>query len=120
MLTGLYAKLIDIGLIVATCLGAWWYVSHLQRTIKGLEQQLIICSAQGTVLTQKILDQNATVDAAKVEADTRVKAAKVQVDAAKAETVKAKKKAIVIYKTPPSTPGDSCKSALDLINGVQK
>lgn len=120
MLSGLYAKLIGIGLIVAACLGAWWYVQHLQGSIKDLEQKLVICAAQGTVLTQKILDQNAAVDAAKVEADHRVAAAKVQIDAAKAETVKAKKKATVIYKTPPSTPGDSCRSALDLINGVQK
>jgi hypothetical protein len=120
MLSGLYAKLIGIGLIVSACVGALLYVSHLQHAVKDLEQQLITCAAQGNVLSQKILDQNAAVDAAKVVADKRVAEAKVLIDAAKAETVKAKKKATMIYKTPPSTPGNSCKSALDLINGVQK
>lgn len=115
MFAGLYARLIGIGLIVAAVMGAWWYVHHLQSEVKDL-------TAAKIVLESKIKDQNDAVDALKKDADDRVKAGEVLVAAAKAETVKAKGKATVIYKTLPSQPGKTCeddrKSTLDLLNGV--
>jgi uncharacterized protein HemX len=110
MFAGMYAKLIGIAIIVAAVLGAVWYVNHLQDQVKTL-------TSANIVLESKIKDQNDAVDALKKDADARVAAAEVAVAAAKDETVKAKKKATIIYKQAPSTPGDNCKSALDLVNG---
>ena len=124
MLTGLYAKAIMAAVIAAMVAGAFWYVSNLKSTIKDLEQQLIVCVAQGNVLSQKILDQNAAADAFKADADKRLAAASIDLAAAREAAKKAKGKATVIYKTAPSTPGATCeadrKSALDLINGGAK
>jgi predicted nucleic acid-binding Zn-ribbon protein len=111
MFAGMYAKLIGIALIIAAVLSGVMYVRHLQKEVDTL-------TAANVVLESKIKDQNDAVDALKKDADARVAAAQVAVQAAKDETVKAKKKATIIYKQPPSTPGDNCKSALDLVNGV--
>lgn len=113
MLSGLYIKLIAAAIIVAAVLGAVWYVKHLQGQVADL-------TAQNTILVDKLKTQNDAIDALKVDADKRVKAGEEAVAAAKAETAKAKGKATIIYKTKPSTPGDACKSALDLVNGAAK
>jgi uncharacterized protein HemX len=110
MFAGMYAKLIGIALIVAAVLGGVMYVRHLQSKVETL-------TTEKAVLEGKVKDQNDAVDALKKDADARVAAAEVAVAAAKDETVKAKKKATIIYKQAPSTPGDNCKSALDLVNG---
>jgi ArsR family metal-binding transcriptional regulator len=120
MISGLYTRLIGIAIIVAACLGAWWYVSSLRSTITALKADNITLIAQGEVLAQKIKDQNAAADVFKADADNRLKAADAQLAAAKADTVNAKARATTIYKTPPSTPGNDCMSALDMINGVTK
>lgn len=112
MFAGMYARLIGIGLIVAAVLGAWWYVSSLRSENEELR-------TAKTVLETKIADQNAGIEALKREGEQRLAAAQVEIDAAQAATVAAKKKATIIYKQPPSTPGDNCKSALDIVNGVQ-
>lgn len=109
MLTGLYAKLIAAAIIVAAVLGAVWYVTSLQNEVKEL-------TTQNTLLSSKLKDQNDAIDLLKQDADARVKAGEEAVKAAKEETKKAKGRATVIYKTAPSTPGNDCKSALDLIN----
>jgi uncharacterized protein HemX len=111
MFAGMYAKLIGIALIVAAVLGGVLYVRHLQSEVQTL-------TTEKAVIEGKLKDQNDAVDTLKRDADARVAAAEVAVQAAKDETVKAKKKATIIYKQPPSTPGDNCKSALDLVNGV--
>lgn len=113
MLPGLYAKLIGAGLIVVAVLGAWWYVSNLRSENAELRETKII-------LEEKIKDQNAGIESLKKEGEERLAASKVEIESAQAATVAAKKKATVIYKTIPSTPGDSCKSALDLVNGDSK
>ena len=112
MFAGMYARLIVIGLIVAAVAGGWWYVSNLQDENEELR-------TAKTVLEAKIADQNAGIEALKREGAERLAAAQVEIEAAQAATVVAKKKATIIYKTPPSTPGDNCKSALDIVNGVQ-
>jgi cell division protein FtsL len=109
MFAGLYAKLIGVALIAAAVLGAWWYVHHLQTEVKDLTTQV-------TVLESKLKDQNDAVDALKKDADTRLASAKKDLDVAKAETVKAKGRSVIIYKTKPADPKDLCKSALDLVN----
>lgn len=112
MFAGMYARLIGIGLIVAAVLGAWWYVSNLRSEITELHDANLI-------LESKITSQNAGIESLKIEGEERLAEAQKTIDAAKAATVIARKKATVIYRTLPSTPGDNCKSALDLVNGVQ-
>ncbi len=109
MFAGLYAKLIIAAIIVALVLGGVWYVRNLQNEVQTL-------TTEKALLESKIVEQNAGIDALKKEADERLKAGEAAVAAAKEETKKAKGKATIIYKTKPSTPGDDCKSALDLIN----
>ena len=118
MFSGLYVKLIAAGLGLVAVLGTMWYVSNLQNQVQTLQHANTVLVDQGNVLAAKIVEQNNAVDAMKAEATARERAGAIAIAAAKAETAKAKKKATVIYKTPPSTPGDKCKSSLDLINGV--
>ena len=117
MLSGLYARLIGLAVILAALAGAWFYVHHLQTEVATL-------TTAKTLLEGKIKDQNDAVEALKRDADARLATAQAAIDAAKAETVAAKKKATIIYKTQPSTPGASCdadrKSTLDLLNGAAK
>lgn len=111
MLSGMYLKLIGAGLIVAVVLGGVWYVDGLQDQITELTEKKIALETQ-------ISTQNAAIETWKAEADARLKAGEAALLAAQAETAVAKNKATIIYKWKPSTPGDDCKSALDLINGV--
>jgi hypothetical protein len=113
MLSGLYIKLIAAAVIVAAVLGAVWYVNDLQDQVSDL-------TTKNTLLTDKLKTQNDAIETWKAEADKRVAESAEAVAAAKAETAKAKGKATIIYKTKPSTPGDACKSALDLVNGAAK
>jgi hypothetical protein len=106
----MYVKLIAAGIIIAAVLGAVWYVNNLQDQVAEL-------TTQNTVLSAKLKDQNDAIDVMKQDADARVKAGEALVAAAKEETKRAKGRSTIIYKTAPSTPGDDCKSALDLVNG---
>jgi len=111
MFTGLYARLIGAGLIAAAVIAGWLYVSNLRTKVDTLTSDKVRLQAE--------LDlQSASILAAKQLADTQLAAAKVELDAAKAETEKAKKRSVVIYKQPPSNPNDLCKSALDLMNAA--
>lgn len=111
MLTGMYIKLIAAGIIIAAVLGAVWYVNNLQDQVAEL-------TTQNTVLSAKLKDQNDAIDVLKQDADTRLKAGEALIAAAQEETKKARGRSTIIYKTKPSTPGDDCKSALDLVNGA--
>lgn len=111
MLSGMYIKLIGAALIAAAVIGGYLYVSNLQDKVETL-------TTQKAALEGQIVTQNAAIDAWKRDADERLAAGAAALELAKAETVKAKAKATIIYKWKPSTPEDACKSALDLVNGV--
>ena len=111
MLAGIYIKLIAAAIIVAAVVGGYLYVRNLQDTVTELTVQMEVCGG-------KVRDQNAAIEALRLNAEARQKAAEVAIAEARAQTKKAQGKATVIYKTAPSTPGDDCKSALDLINGT--
>lgn len=104
-------KLIAAAVIAALAIGLLIYIKHLQSTNADLH-------ASVAVLTNKLNEQNSAVAAWKADADARLKAAASDLARAKEQAAKNKVKAQVIYKTAPSTPGNDCKSALDLINGV--
>lgn len=111
MFAGIYLKLIAAAVIVAAVLGGYMYVKHLQNENQRLTQELAIVGS-------KLSDQNAAVARLKTESDERLAAAQKDLQLAQAEAAKGKNRARVIYKSVPSTPGDDCKSALDLMNGV--
>ena len=118
MFAGMYAKLIAAALVVALILGGIWYVKHLQNEVADLTQQVATLNAQNAALTTSIHQQNDAIGALKTEADTRLAAAAVELAKAKAATKAAQGRATVIYKQPPSTPGNDCKSTLDLLNSA--
>lgn len=89
----------------------WWSNETLSEKITKLEKE-------NADLVTKIRVQNAAVEQIKIEADEKLAAAKKDIEAAKKTADVHREKATVIYKTIPSTPGDDCKSSLDLINGV--
>jgi uncharacterized protein (UPF0333 family) len=109
----LYARLAAVAVVIALLGGAYWYVSSLKGKVKMLEQEVLLKDAA-------IKQQNDAVDALQASAEKRVKDAEKLVAVAKAEAVKARGKATVIYKTRPSDPSNLCKSALDLVNGGAK
>lgn len=111
MLSGMYIKLIGAALIAAAVIGGYLYVTNLQDKVETLTSEKVALEGQ-------IVTQNAAIDTWKKDADVRLAANEAALVAAQAETAKAKGKATIIYKWKPSTPEDSCKSALDLINGV--
>lgn len=112
MFTGLYVKIAVGAAIVAALFFGVQYVRGLQDTVEELGKQ-------NAVLNEKISDQNSAIELLSLEAKERLVAAQAEIEKAQAATVEARKRARIIYRTPPSTPGDSCKSALDLVNGVQ-
>jgi len=120
MITGLYARLIGVGLIVAALLGAFWYVKHLQGQVADLRQEVAVKEASIRQLSTAIDTQNAAIDSLKKDADARLAAAEAALVKARADTAAAKKKAGTIFKAKPSDPSNLCKSALDLVNGGAK
>jgi len=113
MFTGLYARLISLGVILAILVGAYTYVSHLQTLNTKL-------TAQNIVLTTKINGQNAAIEQLGKDSIAQIEAGKIEIAAAIAQASKNKAVAQIIYKSAPSTPSDLCKSSLDLINGVTR
>lgn len=113
MTSGLYGRLALTGLVLTALLGAWWYVSNLQDENERLTNQV-------AGLGSKLKNQNDAVDTMKKDADLRLSAAAAELAKAKIDAETARKRAINIYKAKPSVPSDSCKSALDLINGGTK
>lgn len=112
MLTGLYARLISFGLIIAVVLSAVLYVRSLRADIKTL-------SEEKTVLTQRVEMHNAAVAELKRNADARLATADVALRHAKAETTKAVKRAKDFYHAKPSILSDDCKNTLDLANSAK-
>lgn len=113
MLSPLMFKFIGALVVIAALFGAYKYVGHLKNEINELQ-------TANTVLSTTLKTQNDAIDKLKKEADERLKSHEKELEQAKKEAQEHQGKAQVIYKTKPSTPGDGCKSALDLVNGVAK
>lgn len=113
MLIGIYSKLIAVISIIAVAMGAWMYVSHLRT-----ENTLL--TVRVNELNTKLSDQNAAIDTLKKDGDARVASGIIEITKAQTETARAKSKSIIIYKAKPSTLGNDCKSALDMINMATK
>ena len=115
MLTGLYARLIGVAVILALVVGAYWYVSNLQGKVKTL-------TADNIVLQTKVETQNAAVETFKKEADARLLSAQVDLAAAQEAAAKIQTKSRIIYKTVPSKGTETCESdrasTLDLLNAA--
>jgi cell division protein FtsB len=114
----MYAKLIAIALVVAIVLGGIWYVKHLQNEVADLTQQVSTLTAQNAQLTASIEHQNEAINTLQKEGAARLAAAAIELAKSKAATKAAQARAGVIYKQPPSTPGNDCKSTLDLLNSA--
>jgi len=103
-------KLIGLALAAVAAFGAYKYVGHLHAEVATLQ-------AANTELSTKLKIQNDAVLQMQKDADARIALHKQELDAAKQAAQAAQGKAQIIYKKIPSTPTDTCKSALDLLNG---
>lgn len=113
MLGSLQLKLIAAAVAAALVGGVWLYV-------KGLRADNERLTTENAVMSQKLTEQNEAIETWKKESDARLAAAQEQLEKAMRETADAKRRAQSIFRAKPSTPGDACKSALDLINGGVK
>lgn len=113
MLGLLNIKVLGAALIGLAVLGAVLYIKHLQRENTQL-------TAQVTVLSVKLQEQNDAVERLGRETAEAAATAASEVARAKADAARVKADAARVYKARPSVPGDSCRSALDLLNGVTK
>ena len=107
----LYLKLIAAALIFAAVTAGWLYVHHLRSEVSTL-------TTANTVLTTQLKTQNDAVTALKTEADMRLKAGQLLVEAANQQAAKNTGKAQIIYKKAPSVAGNDCASTLNLLNQV--
>lgn len=107
-----YTKIVAGLVLVAALLGCGVYVNNLRD-----ENRLLL--KNNTELTVKLGLQNEAVLLLGREATKRVEAHKEEIANARAEAVKARASAAKTYAAKPSTPDDLCKSALDLVNGVE-
>lgn len=106
-------KLIAAGLILLAVFGVFKYIKGLNTEISNLRDEK-------TQLETKLNIQNTAILQMKKEADERALSYKSELEQAQKQVDEAKKKAGTIYKAQPSTPNNSCKSALDLMNGGSK
>lgn len=103
-------KLIAGGLILLALFGVFKYV-------KGLNTQISNLRDEKTQLETKLNIQNTAILQMKKESDERALSYKSELEQAQKDVEEAKKKATVTYyRAQPSTPTNTCKSALDLIN----
>lgn len=106
-------KLYIYAAVLVVFVGLGWYAHHEHAQNEGLQYQI-------QLLNSHIKDQNDAVTALKKDGDARLAAAQNDLRAAQAKAQAVQQKATVIYKTLPSTPGDTCKSSLDLLNEAAK
>lgn len=106
-------RLVAVAVAVLAAFGLYKYVQNLKSTIKELE-------SSNTELTTKLNTQNNAIRQMAADAALRQETFKTALEEADRKVAEAKTKSIVYYKAKPSTPNDSCKSALDLINGGAK
>lgn len=106
-------RLIAALIVAGAVAGLWFYVDGLRSENEELK-------ASKMSLEMRLKDQNDAIDNLKKEADERAAAAQLALEAARKETIAARKRAQDISRAKPSTPDDLCKSALDLINGAAR
>lgn len=104
-----YLRLAVYAAVIAAVLGVFLYVKYLQHEVTTLTDL-------NAGMTRELNAQNEAIRRFKEYSDNRVKAAEEELAKAKAATKAAQQKATVIYRTPPSDPTNTCKSALDIIN----
>ena len=103
-------------LLVISLLGNVWQHRSAGKTLeRAVTAESALLSTQNAA---KLCSDS--VRALKGEADKAAAAAKVDIDKAKAEADARVKKARAIVITPPSVPGDDCRSALDRARSWQK
>jgi len=115
-LSALYTRLIGVGLIVLVLGAAFLYVNGLKKKIVNLNKEIVSLTQQNTILSTTLKSQNDAIAQLKIDTDARVEAGRIEVQKATALAAKNKAQAKIIYKKTPSTPGNDCKSALDLVN----
>lgn len=124
MLPALYAKLIGLALVVALVVGGWLYVVNLKSQIKEGKAQEVALQAQISVLADKLVMQNAAVDAMAKAGDVRLAAAQKDLAAAKSSAAQHTAKAQTTYAAAPAFAGATCEadrqSSLSLMNGSTK
>lgn len=124
MLPTLYAKLIGLALIIALVVGGWLYVVNLKSQIAEGKAQEAALSSQISVLADKLVQQNAAVDALAKAGDVRLAAAQKDLAAAKTSAAVHTAKANSTYAASAAFPGTTCEadrqSSLSLMNGAAK
>lgn len=109
MLSTLYVKLISGAALVLALWAGYSYVT-------GLQDKVATLGKDNAVLVEKLNTCSGMQLALKKTAEARVAAHAAQLKEAEEANKKALAKAKNYYTAKPSTPGDDCKSALDLIN----
>lgn len=117
-------KYVIIGLIVAALVGSgFFYINGLKNKVVSLEADnkvlttdLQVSQASVKTLSASIEEQNTAVDKFKADADARLKANTVIINAAKvtATTLKAQAAALLAAKVPPNV--TTCNATNELIN----
>lgn len=111
MLNSLYMRVAGLLMLMLLICAAYLYISNLKTDLAAAQQKLSE--------TNVLLDtRTAELELIKKDAQVRLNTAQAALDTARSETIKAQQRARAIYKKAPSTPGDACKSALDLINHI--
>ncbi len=106
-------KIIAVVVLALAAYGGYRYVNNLH-------DENVRLTAENAIISQKLTEQNEAIEAWKKEADAKLAAAQDEIEKAKKETAAARTRAQSFFRAKPSTPGDACKSALDLINGGGK
>ena len=109
-LTPIQMKLAGAALGVLAIASAVFYVRHLKTDLQAAREKV-------TELQVKLKVQNEAILQMKKDSDAREIASKEMLEVAKKDADSARVRASSIHKAQPSTPGNDCKSALDLING---
>lgn len=113
-------KLIGIALVALALAGVGFYVWRLKSEIGDLHDQLKTVTEERDTARADVRLQNLSIEKMKQDSIARELAGKALIEQAQKAAQENKSKATVIYKTKPSKPGDSCQSALDLVNGSAK
>lgn len=109
MISSLYLRLAGVAVIVLAIGSAVAYVGHLRGQVTSLKEQVTALEVRAAVLS-------ATINGLRSESIRKEEAMKQALNAARVREETAKAKAKVIYKTLPSDPSNTCKSALELVN----
>lgn len=103
MIASMYPRLIAAGVLVAGCLGAWFYVSHLKGKIENLETAIVLEQGKAQAAMQEV----ERVTQAKSALDLSLKEAEVNRQAL-VKSYSARLKALQGQKPP-----TECKDVID-------